>query len=515
MTITRKIAATCGVLIAALVIQAGVALYGFMSIRTGVVSMADDSVPGIVYSGLMGQEIYHLRSINQHHLVVQNAEQMAEVEKSSAQISKRLHAATQDFAGTVSNDEDRALLSKLTRLDEQYEQEWQDVMPLSRTGQTKEAAALYFAKTAATVAEINKTMPQLNERKQQRQKETSELIMTLASRSLWTLLAVCLLSTLVGGIISFSMVHRIQQQLNDAVSVLGEAADQVASAASHVQQSSHATAEGSSQQAAKIEETSAASAEIQSMARQTKDSSHQAAEIVSGSQKGFVQANAALDEMVGAMVGIEEQSRKISKIIKVIEEIAFQTNILALNAAVEAARAGEAGAGFSVVAEEVRHLAQRSAQAADDTVELIAESIRRSDGGKEKVGELASAIRGITAESARVKELVEDISVGSVEQSRGIEQINEAMSRMEEFTQTNAASAEEGSAAAEELTSQATVLREIVYHLRSLTDSRVAERRQVLRYQTKRQERMAAKQGTAVETVNPESLRRYRGLRAF
>jgi methyl-accepting chemotaxis protein len=513
MTITRKIAVTCGILIAALLIQAGVALYGFSSIRIGVLSMANDSVPGIVYSGLMGQEIYHLRSIHQHHLVVLNAQQMADVERSAEQISKRLHTATENFAGTVRNEEDRALLAKLTRLNDQYEQEWQEVLPVSRTGNSKEAAALYFAKTAATVAEINKTMPLLNARKQQRQKETSELIMTMANRSLWMLLSVCLISTLLGAGISYSIVHRIQAQLQDAVSVLGDAAEQVASAANHVQQSSQATAEGSSQQAAKIEETSAASAQIQSMARQNKESSHIAAEIVTGSQKGFVQANTALEDMVGAMSGMEEQSRKISKIIKVIEEIAFQTNILALNAAVEAARAGEAGAGFSVVAEEVRHLAQRSARAADDTVELIAESIRRSDGGKAKVSELVVAIRGITTESARVKELVDEISLGSVEQSRGIEQINIAMSRMEGFTQTNAASAEQGAAAAEELTAQASVLREIVYHLRSLTDSSVVERRKALRYKEQGHNRVSFRRIVA-QTTRPEPLRQYRKSRA-
>jgi methyl-accepting chemotaxis protein len=187
------------------------------------------------------------------------------------------------------------------------------------------------------------------------------------------------------------------------------------------------------------------------------------------------------------MNGIEESSRKISKIIKVIDGIAFQTNILALNAAVEAARAGEAGSGFSVVAEEVRSLAQRSARAAEDTVALIDESIQKSDGGKAKVNELAVAIRDITAESARVKTLVEEINEGSEEQTRGIEQINHAMSQMETFTQTNAASSEEGAAAAEQLQSQAATLREIVYHLRSLTDGSVIERRKVLRYKQKQQ----------------------------
>ena len=159
---------------------------------------------------------------------------------------------------------------------------------------------------------------------------------------------------------------------------------------------------------------------------------------------------------------INTQSGKISKIIKVIDEIAFQTNILALNAAVEAARAGEAGMGFAVVADEVRNLAQRCAQAARDTAALIEESIAKSNDGKVKVDEVADAIRAITEESAKVKTLVDEVNLGSQEQARGIEQIGKAITQMEQVTQTTAASAEESAAAAEELNAQSETLKDIV-----------------------------------------------------
>jgi methyl-accepting chemotaxis protein/methyl-accepting chemotaxis protein-1 (serine sensor receptor) len=204
------------------------------------------------------------------------------------------------------------------------------------------------------------------------------------------------------------------------------------------------------------------------MARKNTENSRSAADLVTQSQHKFVQTNQSLDQSVVAMGEINTQSDKISKIIKVIDEIAFQTNILALNAAVEAARAGEAGMGFAVVADEVRNLAQRCAQAAQDTAALIEESISKSNDGKVKVDQVAVAIRTITEESAKVKTLVDEVNLGSQEQARGIEQIGKAISQMEQVTQKTAANAEESASAAEELNAQSETLKGIVERLTSM-----------------------------------------------
>ena len=210
------------------------------------------------------------------------------------------------------------------------------------------------------------------------------------------------------------------------------------------------------------------------MASRNTENADTMTKMVSESQQGFLDTNRQLGEMVVAMDDINDSSTKISKIIKVIDEIAFQTNILALNAAVEAARAGEAGMGFAVVADEVRNLAQRCAQAAKDTAELIEDSMGRSGSGKAKVAQVASAIQHMTEDFTKVKVLVDEVGLGSKEQTDGIEQIRRALTQMEQVSQGTAATAEESAAAAEQLNAQSEALKGIVVRLNSMVGGHLA-----------------------------------------
>jgi methyl-accepting chemotaxis protein len=310
----------------------------------------------------------------------------------------------------------------------------------------------------------DEALTNLKDRQRKFLKESQARAESLGSQSLFVgIFMTCALFAIV--VLAVFIVRGISRTLTVAVNEISLGADQVASAASQISTSSQQLAQGSSEQAASIEETSASSEEINSMARRNNENARAATDLVSGSQLKFVQTNQSLEQMVVAMGEIKTQSDKISKIIKVIDEIAFQTNILALNAAVEAARAGESGMGFAVVADEVRNLAQRCAQAARDTSGLIEESIAKSNDGKTKVDQVAVAIRAITGESASVKTLVEQVSQGSQEQTRGIEQVAKAITQMEQVTQQTAANAEESAAAAEELTAQSETLKEIVERL--------------------------------------------------
>ncbi len=278
-----------------------------------------------------------------------------------------------------------------------------------------------------------------------------------------------ILSLLVGVGVVY-VVRQISGTLAGQLLEMRDGADQVANAAAQISSSSQSLAQGSSEQAASLEETSASSEQINSMARKNSDNARSTAELLTGSMVKVSRANQQLEDMVVSMNEINDSSSKISKIIKVIDEIAFQTNILALNAAVEAARAGEAGMGFAVVADEVRSLAQRSAQAAKDTAALIEESITKSNEGKGKVDQVAAAIRAVTEDAQSVKIMVDEISLGSQEQSRGIGQIGKAISQMEQVTQTTAASAEQSAAAAQELSAQSESLKDVVNRLQALVE---------------------------------------------
>jgi methyl-accepting chemotaxis protein len=343
----------------------------------------------------------------------------------------------------------------------------QEFTQIAAANKDAEAAALLKDKIMPNLEELSKQALSEKELAGEHMaaalKDTSEKV-TLGN---WVTIIMLLFSISVGALIVF-IVRQINVTLRTAVSELGEGAGQVASAAGQISSSSQSLAQGASEPAASLEETSSSSEEINSMARKNAENSQSANALVVQTQNRIEETNRSLESMVTAMADIKNSSDKVSKIIKVIDEIAFQTNILALNAAVEAARAGEAGMGFAVVADEVRNLAQRCAQAAKDTAALIEESITKSNDGQTKVDQVAVAIRAITEESAKVKTLVDEVSLGSNEQTRGIEQIAKALTQMEQVTQQSAANAEESAAAAEELTAQASTLMEVVHQLSSM-----------------------------------------------
>jgi methyl-accepting chemotaxis protein/methyl-accepting chemotaxis protein-1 (serine sensor receptor) len=257
-------------------------------------------------------------------------------------------------------------------------------------------------------------------------------------------------------------VRQANGSLKTLSAKIAESASHVANASKQVSAASQSLAQGASEQAASLEETSASTEEIVSITRRNADHASEVAALMQKTGEDSTESNRALDLMVEQMKEIDGSSHKIARIIKVIDEIAFQTNILALNAAVEAARAGEAGLGFAVVADEVRNLAQRCAQAARDTAALIEESIATAGDGNAKLDRMAGAVRSVTESAVRVKTLVDQVNLGSQEQARGMEQISRAIVQMEQVTQRTAAGAEQSASAGAELDGHASMLRDLV-----------------------------------------------------
>jgi methyl-accepting chemotaxis protein len=279
-----------------------------------------------------------------------------------------------------------------------------------------------------------------------------------------------LLAILVAGASLFVMERQVSAPLRDISLRLADGARKVAESASQVSTSSQSLFQDCSHQAASLEETAASSEEIRSMAESSTQNCSSTASLVSMSQDKFTLTNRSLAELTHAMDEINSSSTKISKVIKLIDEIAFQTNILALNAAVEAARAGSAGLGFAVVADEVRNLSQRCAQAASESAAMIEESIAKCVSGKSKLDHVTTAIRAVTEESSKVKSLVDEINLGSAEQTNGIRQIARAISEMEKITQASTANAQSSAAVAGELNHESESLNEIVRILFSVVE---------------------------------------------
>jgi methyl-accepting chemotaxis protein/methyl-accepting chemotaxis protein-1 (serine sensor receptor) len=468
MTIGKKLTLTVGGLLAAMAVVGCVSIYNLARSNQTTQVIVTDSLTGMGSVAEARATILLIRGDIWRHVASSDASTKAqlerEIEDGKGDVAQSLHA----YEGTINTPEDRVLFDKVKEAWQRYSAAYGPALELSRAGKSAEAEAQVVREVVPLSNALRDALSAQFSFNKKRGEEMAAESQQGYHRTLWILWCTLGLSLLGGAGFAFMVIRSTNNTLMQLADELSEGAQQTASAASQVSSLSQSLAQGSSEQAASLEETSASSEEINSMAVKNTENSRGAAELVSQSQQKFVETNQSLEHMVVAMDQIKTSSDRISKIIKTIDEIAFQTNILALNAAVEAARAGEAGMGFAVVADEVRNLAQRSAQAAKDTAALIEESISKSGDGKIKVDQVAVAIRAITEQAGNIKVLVDDVNMGSQEQARGIDQIGKALTQMEHVTQKTAANAEECASAAEELNAQSVTLKGIVERLTAL-----------------------------------------------
>ena len=286
---------------------------------------------------------------------------------------------------------------------------------------------------------------------------TSGLVATIIIAGFFVVLAIVVVRYQIAAPLAVVLEH------------LTGASDQVRASSSQISSASQSLADGASEQAASLEETSASLEELSAMTKRNAENAREAKELANHARRAAEAGATDIQHMSQAMDDIKQASNNIAKIIKSIDEIAFQTNILALNAAVEAARAGEAGMGFAVVADEVRNLAQRSAQAARETAEKIEDSITKSDRGVQISQQVSKSFEEIMDKIRKVDDLVVNIASASKEQSDGIGQVSIAVTEVDKVTQSNAANAEESAAAALELNAQGEALKEALGKMMQLT----------------------------------------------
>jgi len=470
MTLGTKIIGGTSVLLAMVVVISGLGLYSVSRLKGSFDGAVKGSVQKIVSSSKLDSAEAELLIAQRGFLLygmIQNEEMTAQSQQKFAKGVEAARSALEDMRPLIVSEEAmRILEGSLSELRE-WETMFSEVEKLVRAQKVQDALQLATQKGLPLYASLQQKAVRLVELQQQnlRDDQASNDSLQTLMRALTILLFLLGMAAGAGAlwvsVTSTRQLQRISEEIN-------QGAQQVASASAQVSSVSQSLAQGASEQAASLQETSASTEELNAMTKQSSESARRAAEETVAADQYLQETNSRLSQMIESMHSINSSSEKISKIIRVIDEIAFQTNILALNAAVEAARAGDAGLGFAVVADEVRNLAQRCAQAAKDTSELIEESVTRSLEGKSKLDEVSTSIGKVVANAAQIRHLADEVKQGSSEQAHGIEQIARTVVQMQQVTQSTAASAEEGASAGEEMSSQAESLRHSAQMLKEL-----------------------------------------------
>jgi len=416
-----------------------------------------------------------IHRLHANHIAAMNEEEMQGYDKTIKGALATAGESLKKLSERVTA-QDASAVSTLRSEQAEFERITGDVQRLSHLNTNNVSADLSLNAQRANTGKLDEVLTkQLDLMRQANNEDVvrSQAVYTFARMLLIGLSSVCVV---VGAVTAIIVVLRTTRTLTHIADTLAGGSEQTSSAAGQVSSSSQNLAQGASEQAASLEETTAALAEMSAMTKKNAETAQQATGLSGEAQRAASKGNEAMGRMSAAIGDIEKAASQTAKIIKVIDEIAFQTNLLALNAAVEAARAGEAGKGFAVVAEEVRNLAQRSADAAKNTSTLIEGSVNSAKHGVEIAGDVGKTLEEINTHATKVNALIAEIAAASKEQSQGIEQVNVAVGQMDQVTQSNAAAAEESASASEELASQAGAVANVVSELLTMVNGAAAVR---------------------------------------
>jgi methyl-accepting chemotaxis protein len=458
-TIKKRIALGFASILMLTALVGAAGLLAISRIEAHFSAVVDDALPGVTLAGKI-KSLVAQRQLDL--LCLLNAKTPAEsrhYEEDAAACAGTVLKSLQAFQGTVFRADDRQAYQKVADARGGYNNLYDDALADCRAGRTNQALAkINLALQPAFTAYLT-ALDELFEANAQYGQLASQRVQGTTRMANWTVTGLTLLAVLAGAALAWAITGGLNRLLHRVAGEIDRASEEISLASGQISCSGQTLAQGASEQAASLEETSASLEEIASMTRRNAEHADHAKKLAAQTRSAADTGFNDMREMSQAMDAIKSSSNNIGKIIKTIDEIAFQTNILALNAAVEAARAGEAGMGFAVVADEVRNLAQRSAQAARETADKIQDSITRGQHGVDISAKVAASLHEIVEKARTVDELLGQIAAASAEQSQGIAQVNSAVNQLDQVTQTNAGSAEENAGAAENLNTQAAALK--------------------------------------------------------
>lgn len=436
-------------------------------------------------------------------LISKDPEAIEKYVKKLEGLDTEIQSSLDKFEKSISTQEVRDIFSELKKNMESYSTLRGKVIQMVQAGKRDEATDLFYSEGAPILTLIEEGIDKLFDEKRAGGEELSNQLSTQTDSTVTTMIVTVVIAVVVAlvlGVFISRMIsnpvrklvssaekiadgdldvhidneyrdevgilaaafRKMTDNLNDVMTNIQTASEQVAAGSKQVSEVSISLSQGATEQASSIEQLSASMEEIASQTKQNAENATLASQLAEMTRTNAILGSEQMNEMLKAMDGINTSSESISKIIKVIDEIAFQTNILALNAAVEAARAGQHGKGFAVVAEEVRNLAARSANAAKETTGMIEDSVKKVGNGTKIASETAEALKTIVRDVEKVTNLVGNIATASSEQAVGVNQVNQGIMQVSQVVQGNSATSQEGAAASEELSSQADLLQEQV-----------------------------------------------------